>query len=224
MDEQTDTFQRKVLLETEAKEILLSRGIQTTAFQEATSIKQALRAAEEIGYPVVLKSLSRKVIHKTDVGAVVLDLRTPQQVEQAYQQIMDRVKSIDPEGRVIIQEMVPPGVEVIIGTTTDPQFGSVIMMGIGGIFTELLEDIVFGLIPISEKDGWRMLKSLRGYPLLTGFRGQQKRNLESVVKILIGVSDLVWEKKEIYEIDLNPVIVGSKGSVVVDARFVLGFN
>ena len=224
MNEQPDISQQKVLLETEAKEILLSRGIPTTAFKEAATIEQAVLAAEKIGYPVVIKSLSRYVIHKTDVGGVILNLNTHEQVEQAFQLIMDRVKPIDPEGKVVVQEMVPPGVELIIGTTTDPQFGSVIMMGIGGIFAELLDDVAFGLIPISEKDGWRMLRSLRGYPLLAGYRGQQKGDLDSVVRILMGVSDLVWEKKEIREIDLNPVIVGSEGSVVVDARFVLGSN
>jgi acetate---CoA ligase (ADP-forming) subunit beta len=213
---------QRILLETEAKEILQSKGIPTTAFKEAASTKEALQAAKEIGYPVVLKALSRQVIHKTDVGGVILDLHTPEQVEKSYQQIMDQVKSIDPKGKVIVQEMVSPGVEVIIGVTTDPQFGPVIMIGIGGIFTELLEDTAFGLIPITRDDGWRMLRSLRGFPLLEGYRGQEKGDLESIVEILIEVSKLVCERKDILEIDLNPVIIGSKGSVVVDARFVLG--
>ncbi|HCC78511.1 MAG: hypothetical protein A2X25_09340 [Chloroflexi bacterium GWB2_49_20] len=221
MDKYFDNYQQKVLLETEAKRILLSKGIPTTKFQEASNIEQALQAADDIGYPVVLKSLSRQVIHKTDVGGVKLNLQTPQQVEQAFQQIMSRIKPIDPEVKVVVQEMIPPGVEIIIGTTTDPQFGPVIMLGTGGIFTELLDDIVFGLIPISEKDGWRMMRSLRGYPLLMGYRGQPKGDLDSLVEILIKVSELVWEKREILEIDLNPVIVGELGSVVVDARFVL---
>jgi acetyl-CoA synthetase (ADP-forming) len=214
----------KVLLESEAKRIILDYEIPTTDNLEASDVEGAIAAAEHIGYPVVLKALSSEVVHKSDVGGVFLDLLDPDDVRQAFEKIMGKVKPIDPNAHIIVQEMVGPGAEVIIGTITDPHFGPVLMVGIGGIFTELLEDVKFGLIPVDREHAWRMLQSLKGFPLLRGFREQEMLDLDSLINIMLGVSRLVDENPHIVELDLNPVIVQEHSAIAVDARIVIRNN
>ena len=219
-----DMLDLEVLLESEAKRILVDHAIPTTKYKEAADVEAAVRSAEHIGYPVALKALSSKVVHKSDVGGVILDLLDAEEVRQAFGKIMARVKPLDPETRVIVQEMVDPGVEVIVGATTDPHFGPILLVGIGGVFTELLEDVTFGLIPVDQDHAWRMLRSLRGYPLLEGYRGQARLDVEALVDIMLKVSQLVEEKPQIVELDLNPVIVLEQSAIAVDARIVVHRN
>ncbi len=214
----------EVLLESEAKRILVDHAIPTTKYEEAANAKDAVRSAEYIGYPVALKVLSSKVVHKSDVGGVILDLLDAEEVRQAFKKLIARVETIDPDARVIVQEMVDPGVEVIVGATTDPHFGPTLLVGIGGVFTELLEDVAFGLIPVDQDHAWRMLRSLRGYPLLEGYRGQGRLDVEALVDIMLSVSQLVEEIPQIVELDLNPVIVLEQSVIAVDARIVVHRN
>jgi len=214
----------EVLLESEAKRILVDHAIPTTKYKEAADVEDAVRSAEHIGYPVALKALSSKVVHKSDVGGVILDLLDAEQVRQAFGKIMARVKPIDSEARVIVQEMVGPGVEVIVGATTDPHFGPILLVGIGGVFTELLEDVAFGLIPVDQDHAWRMLRSLRGYRIFEGYRGQESLNLTALIDIMLKVSRLVEENPEIVGLDLNPVIIDEHSAIAVDARIVVHPN
>jgi len=214
----------EVLLESEAKRILVDHAIPTTKYKEAADVEDAVRSAEDIGYPVALKALSSKVVHKSDVGGVILDLLNAEEVRQAFGKIMDRVKPIDPDARVIVQEMVGPGVEAIVGATTDPHFGPILLVGIGGVFTELLEDVAFGLIPVDQDHAWRMLRSLRGYRIFEGYRGQESLNLTALIDIMLKVSRLVEENPEIVGLDLNPVIIDEHSAIAVDARIVVHPN
>lgn len=209
------------LLENDAKRVLQACGIPATICQEAANAEQAVELAEQMGYPVVLKALSPKIVHKSDVGGVRLGLNNAAEVEAAYQDILARASTIDPNTLVTVQAMIEPGIEVIIGTTTDTHLGPVMMFGLGGIFTELLEDVCFRLIPIRRQDAQRMIASLQSAPLLTGYRGQSPKDVAAVADILWRVSELIKAHPEIVELDLNPVIVHERGAVVVDARAVL---
>lgn len=216
--------QCQCLPESEAKKVLETSGIPTTVCLEAINAEKAVELAGQIGYPVVLKALSPKIVHKSDVGGVKLGLRNAAEVEAAYQTMLTRAKAIDPDVLLTVQEMVEPGVEVIIGAVTDPHFGPVMMFGLGGIFTELLEDVCFRLIPISRQDAESMIVSTKSAPLLTGYRGQSRKDITAVADILWRVSELIKTHPEIIQLDLNPVIVHEKGAVVVDARAVLLAN
>lgn len=211
----------KVLTETESKLILQSRNIPTNTFRVVDNVEDAASAATDLGYPVVIKIVSRKITHKSDAGGVVLDLRDHERLTNAYRSLMEKFQPIDPDVKVVVQQMVPEGVEIIIGANRDAQFGPVILLGIGGIFTELLEDVSFAMLPVTDHDCWRMIQSLRGYPLLKGFRGSEKVALDAIVSLMMKVSDLVYADEKILEMDLNPVIVDRNHATVVDARIVV---
>ncbi|MCL5263968.1 MAG: acetate--CoA ligase family protein [Chloroflexi bacterium] len=206
------------LLEPESKGILAQSGISTTACRVANTADEAVKLAEEIGYPVVLKALSPQIVHKSDVGGVHLDLNDASAVRQAYQRIKGATRVIDPEARATVQPMAAKGVEVIAGLTTNPQFGKVLMFGLGGIFTELLKDVSFRLVPIEELDAREMIGSIEGNGVLEGFRGGPAADVDAIVDILLKVSTLAESYPAIAELDLNPIIVYPRGAVVVDAR------
>lgn len=211
----------KVLTETESKLMLQSWNIPTNAFKEVAKLEDALSAAVSMGYPIAIKIVSRKITHKSDAGGVILNLRDEFELTQAFNRLIERFLPADSDIKVIVQQMVPQGVEVILGANRDPQFGPIILIGIGGVFTELLEDVSFGMVPINDQDCWRMIRSLRGYPLLEGFRGSKAVNLDAVVSIMRKVSDQVWKDEKILEMDLNPLIVDEHHATVVDARIVI---
>lgn len=211
----------KVLTETESKLMLQSWNIPTNAFKEVAKLEDALSAAVSMGYPIAIKIVSRKITHKSDAGGVILNLRDEFELTQAFNRLIERFLPADSDIKVIVQQMVPQGVEVILGANRDPQFGPIILIGIGGVFTELLEDVSFGMVPINDQDCWRMIRSLRGYPLLEGFRGSKAVNLDAVVSIMRKVSDQVWKDEKILEMDLNPLIVDEHQATVVDARIVI---
>lgn len=213
---------RDLLLEAEAKQLLSLQGIPTTLCSEAKSADEAVALAESIGYPVVLKALSLKAIHKSDIGGVQLNLRNAQEVRQGYEAIAAVLVPVDQAGTVTVQEMVQAGIETIVGVTRDVHFGPILMFGLGGVFTEILGDMAFALIPIREGDAWRMITSVKGYPLLQGYRGEPRVNLDSIIDILLRLSSLVEEHPEIEELDLNPVIVHENDAIVVDARIRIG--
>lgn len=215
---------RKALLESEAKMICTEYGIPVTKFKVATNPKEAVKSAEEIGYPVVLKIISPEIIHKSDAGGVMVNLKTPQDVENAYTKILDNVKKYNPAAHIVgelVQEMAPQSTETIVGAIKDPQFGQTVMFGLGGIFVELLKDVSFRVAPLTGDDAKDMITQLKAYPLLKGFRNTPPADIDALVNTLLAVSKLVMENSEIKELDLNPVLVYQKGVKTVDARIIL---
>lgn len=166
---------RKYLLETEAKTICMEYGIPVTKFKLAKSEQEAIKFANEIGYPIVLKIASPDIIHKFDVGGVMLNLKNQAEVKDAYNQILANVKRHKSDAKIIgivVQEMAAPSTEVIVGATKDPQFGPALMFGLGGIFVEVLKDVTFRIAPITEEDAREMITEVKAYPILKGYRGQ----------------------------------------------------
>ena len=216
--------EKRGLFETEAMTILESCGISVPDFEFAKSQEEAVAKAVKVGYPVVMKIVSRDILHKTDYGCVKLNLKNNEEVEKAYFEIMcnakEKVKDVRIEG-VVIYPFVSKGTEVIIGVTYDEQFGSAIMFGLGGIFVEVLKDVAFRIIPLSEEDARSMIKETKGYSLLKGLRGQTPKDIDSIVDVILKISKLVTYYPEIREMDLNPVYVYDNGLTVVDARIIV---
>lgn len=211
----------KVLSEMEVKNKLELLGVNTTTCTEANSVEEAKFLAESVGYPVVMKVNSSIITHKSDVGGVIVNLKTPEDVEKAYNSIKSRVEKIDPNANVTIQKMASPGLEVIIGMTTSPDFGKVAMFGLGGVFTEVLKDIAFTLIPVKRQAALDMFSSLQGRKLMEGYRGSAPVDKDAIISILEAISKLCAQNPNITELDLNPVIVYEHGAVVVDGRAVV---
>jgi acyl-CoA synthetase (NDP forming) len=215
---------RPSLSEPEAKTVCQEYGIPVTAFEIAEDETEAAELAEEIGFPVVLKILSPDIVHKTDVGGVMLGLKTAKEVRHAYRTILASVKKHKPETRVtgiVVQEMAPPSTEVIVGAIRDSQFGPTLMFGLGGVFVEILKDVVFRIAPVTRPEAELMISELRAYPVLKGYRNQPPRDTYAIADIITQTSKLVMAHMEIKELDLNPVIVYQRGAKTVDARIIL---
>ena len=215
---------RKALLESEAKSVCEAYGLPVPKFKVATTEDEAVKYATEIGYPVVLKIVSPDVIHKSDAGGVIINVKTPAEVNTAYEKILNNVKNYNPAAKIVgilVQEMVPQGTEVIVGAVKDPQFGPTVMFGLGGIFVEVLKDVSFRIAPLSIDDAKEMITQLKAYPLLKGFRNTPPADIDALVNILRSISQLVSDHTEIKELDLNPVMAYPKGVKVVDARIIL---
>ncbi|MEM4539888.1 MAG: acetate--CoA ligase family protein [Archaeoglobaceae archaeon] len=210
---------RYYLMEHESKQILEYYGLETTGAYFAHTADEAVRIAKEIGYPVVLKVLSSKVLHKSDLGGVKLNLKDEKAVREAFKEIELKFKDLGMIG-VSVQKMVEPGMEVIVGVTRDETFGPVIMFGLGGIFVEALGDVSFRAIPITEKDAEEMIKEIKGYSILKGYRGTSA-DIEAIKNVLLTVSKIVTENPLIKEMDLNPIFVYPKGYKIADARIIL---
>jgi acyl-CoA synthetase (NDP forming)/RimJ/RimL family protein N-acetyltransferase len=207
---------RSYLMEHETKEILEGIGIRTTGFLVARSEDEALALSEKVGFPVVMKIVSPDVVHKTDAGGVKLNLNTTDDVRNAYREIIETFKFQHIEG-VTVQKMAKPGIEAIIGVTRDPSFGPLIMFGLGGVFVEVLRDVSFRILPITEKDASEMIAEIRGAAILEGYRGKAV-DLESLSQLLLTISRLVVENSEISELDINPLFLYPDGYIMVDAR------
>lgn len=218
--DQASRENRIYLMEHEVKAILEGHSISTTKSLVARSEGEAVNLFRSISPPAALKILSPDVIHKSDAGGVKLNLQNEDQVREAYRQIIDSFRDKTVVG-ISVQEMAKPGVEVIIGVTSDPTFGPVMMFGLGGVFVEVLKDVSFRSIPLSEGDAEDMIEEIRGYTLLKGYRGSTA-DVPALRDLLLKLSDLVMENPEISEMDLNPVFVYPEGYRVVDARIILG--
>jgi acetyl-CoA synthetase (ADP-forming) len=215
---------RKSLLETEAKTVCIEYGIPVTKFELARSEEEAVKFANAIGFPTVLKIVSPDIIHKSDVGGVIVGLKNADDVYHGYNQILQNVKKHDPKAKIVgvlVQEMAPSSTEVIVGAIKDPQFGPAIMFGLGGVFVEVLKDVTFRVAPITEDDACEMIRDVKAYPLLKGYRNTPPADIDAIAKILLSTSRLVTDYMEIKELDLNPVIVYEKGAKAVDARIIL---
>ena len=210
---------RNTLSEYESKELLKAYGIHVTK-ETVVKDEPALKdAARIIGYPMVLKGCSPNLSHKTERGMVHLDVRNEAEALKAFQHIMDNMD--DPGGTVLVQEWVRGGRELVVGLTRDIQFGPCVMFGLGGIFTEILEDTVFRVAPIERVDAIEMMKEIRGNKILGAVRGMPSANLEKLAEILVTVGRIGMENEAIQEIDMNPVVLSGSEPVVVDALVVL---
>lgn len=215
---------RAVLTEIEAKQVIGNAGIKVIAARLAKTPEEAVTIGDKIGFPVVLKIASPDITHKTDVGGVRVGLNSAADVKKAWAEIMASARKTCPEAKiegVAVQNMARPGTEVIIGMFKDAQFGPVIMFGLGGIFVEVLKDVSFRLVPIVKRDAEEMIKEIKGYALLNGYRGQEPAHIPSLVDILLKLSTLIEKTPEIKGIDLNPVFAYKDAAVAVDARIVL---
>jgi acetate---CoA ligase (ADP-forming) subunit beta len=215
---------RNTLLETEAKTILTEYSIPVTKFYLAKNDKEATENADRIGYPIVLKIVSPDIIHKSDAGGVLINLKTSADVASAYKKIIENAKKYKADAKilgVIVQEMVPQSTEVIVGAIKDPQFGQTVMFGLGGIFVELLKDVNFRVAPLTAEEAKEMITQLKAFPLLNGYRNTPPADLDALVRIICNVSRLVMEQPEIKELDLNPIMAYLKGAKAVDARIIL---
>ena len=216
---------RRVLTEVEAKELLKQAGISVVETKLATSKEEALSISKQLGYPVVLKIASPDILHKSDAGGVKLDLKTAAQAGKAYDDILKVMKKQYPEAKiqgVSVQKMARPGVEVIIGVSKDAQFGPVLMFGLGGILVEILKDVSFRIVPLARRDAREMIREIKGYPVLEGYRGQAPVDVAALEELILKVSGFVEQHPEVEQLDLNPVFAYSDGAVAVDARVILG--
>ncbi|OPY67831.1 MAG: succinyl-CoA synthetase subunit alpha [Syntrophorhabdaceae bacterium PtaU1.Bin034] len=207
---------REFLMEHESKRFLESVGIKTTGCMVASSEDEAVEMSNSLGYPVVLKIVSPDVVHKTDAGGVKLNLGNERDVREAYRDILSRFKNEKVIG-VSVQRMAPAGVEAIVGVTRDENFGPVLMFGLGGIFAEVLKDVTFRVLPITEDAATEMIAEIKGYSLLKGYRGQSV-DIQALKDLLLKVSDLAIQHPEIRELDLNPVVLYPSDYLAVDAR------
>ncbi len=216
---------RKVLTETEAKELLKQAGVDVVETKLAASKEEAVSLSKQLGFPVVLKIASPDVIHKSDSGGVKLDLKIARQVEKAYDDILKSIKKQFPAANiqgVSVQKMARPGVEVIVGVSKDAQFGPVVMFGLGGILVEILKDVSFRIVPLTKRDAREMIREIKGYPVLEGYRGQEAVDVDNLEELILKVSGFVEQHPEVEELDINPVFAYSNGAVAVDARIILG--
>jgi acyl-CoA synthetase (NDP forming) len=215
---------RTYLSEIESKQLLKEAGISTTDARLAKTKTAAISIAKEIGFPVVLKVISPDIIHKSDAGGVKLGLKSQSEVGRAFGEIMASIKEKEPQAKidgVSVQNMARPGTEVIMGMSKDPQFGPVLMFGLGGIMVEILKDVSFRIVPITRRDANQMIKEIKGYPVLEGYRGQEPANITALEDMLLKLSDFVDKNPEIKELDLNPIFAYKDGAVAVDARVIL---
>lgn len=216
---------RTRLSEVQALALLQSYGVPVVATQFAASRAAAVEAATEIGYPIVMKVVSPEVVHKTDVGGVVLDIRSPEEAGAAYDGIVHDVRRRAPEARVLgvlVTRQLRGGRETIVGVTRDPSFGPLVMFGLGGVFTEVLRDVVFRIAPLTQADARNMVDGIRGSAILTGIRGHPAVNRLALQDVVRRVSQLAVDFPEIAELDVNPVLAFEHEVVAADARVVLG--
>ncbi|MBU2026695.1 MAG: acetate--CoA ligase family protein [Proteobacteria bacterium] len=209
----------KTLSEFESTRLLAGFGIPTAKGILAQNLEEVKKAAESIGYPVVLKACSPEVSHKTESGLVAVDLRNEADLELAFQKISG--SSPAKGGGFLVQEMIKGGRELVVGMIRDPQFGPCVMFGLGGIFTEILGDVTFRPAPLSEADAAEMIREIKGNKILDAVRGMPAVDADSLIQCLMAVGRIGMEREEIQAIDVNPLIIQGSKPVAVDALVVL---
>ncbi len=224
---QTIDSGKTVLGEYDGAELLKCYGFDLPPMEIAASAADAVKIADEIGYPVVMKIASPDILHKSDAGGVAMGLKNSEAVENAYDEIVKNASSYNPDARiegVLVQKMAPPGEEVILGVSKDPSFGHLIMFGLGGIYVELFKNVTFRLAPIGRNNARRMITSIRGFEILTGFRGKPEADIEKIEKLLVGLSNMVTDNPQIRELDINPLLVHEKGRGATVADIIITFE
>ena len=214
------------LSEFQSKQLLSSMGIPITREELVQTADDAVSAAERIGYPVVLKACSWELMHKSEHGCIELNLTTPEAVRKAHNKICEKINSpldgVLPLEGIIVQEMVEGQRELVIGLSRNPQFGACVMLGFGGIMTEVIKDTVFRVAPFDKVEALDMIHSLKTKPMLAAFRGQKPADLTALCQILMALGHLGLSEESISEIDINPLIISPDGTIkAVDALIIL---
>jgi acyl-CoA synthetase (NDP forming) len=215
---------RTLLTEIEAKQMLEEAGVPVSPARLAKTRDEAVAVAKELGFPIVLKIVSPQITHKSDVGGVALGLASAEDVGAAFDRVTASAKQHVPDATiegVAVQRMERQGTEVIVGVTKDPQFGPVLMFGLGGVLVEVLKDVAFRVVPINERDARQMIHEIKGYPLLEGYRGHDPADVAKLEQLLLKLSSFVEQHPEVAELDLNPVFAYKDDAIAVDARIVL---
>ncbi len=213
----------RLLAEPEAAAVLAEYGIAYPEHRFVTTAQAAVDAADEIGYPVVLKVVSPDVAHKSDVGGVVTGIVDAQAMRDALRRVTTSVTAALPDAVIaghLVCEQLRGGHEVIVGGLRDATFGATVMFGLGGVFAEVFKDVTFRVAPLSARDAREMLGEIRGAAVLLGVRGGVVADEDGLIATLLGVSRLMMERSDITELDLNPVLAGASGAVALDARIV----
>ncbi len=210
---------RSALSEYESKQVLAQYGIPCTREIMVQSLQDLEDAAEKIGFPLVLKGCGRHIAHKTEKGLIRVDIRNQKEAKAAFEGITAEMAGAD--GNVLMQEMIKGSRELVVGLTRDAQFGPCVMFGLGGIFTEVLEDITFRVAPLEKQDALEMMHEIRAHKMLNAIRGMKAADLEMLAEILIRVGQIGLENEAIKEIDINPVILSHGKPIAVDALVVL---
>ena len=217
---------RNELVEVEAQQVLLAYGIPVARTILANNLEECIKAGREIGYPVVAKIASPQILHKTDVGGVVVGINNSDELISAYEKITNNARRMVPDANiwgVLVQEMLPESRELIVGMTRDSQFGPLLLVGLGGVYVEVLKDLSFRLAPIGEEEAREMLQELKSYWLLKGARGQAPADIDAVIETILRVSQLVTDFRDINQLDINPLraLDDGKGCLAADARIIL---
>ncbi len=209
---------QKTLSEYESRLVIESAGVFVSAAELVQTREEAVRAAETMGFPVVMKGCSAELAHKTEVGMVALNINSAQDVARVFDELTGKANNLD---GVLVEKMVRGNREFVIGLSRDPQFGPCVMFGLGGIFTEALKDVTFRVAPLTREDALEMIDEIKTKKLLDEFRGSPAVDRDALAKALIGVGDLGVQYDDIAEIDINPLIVCGDKPVAVDALVVL---
>ena len=217
---------RETIGDADAQAILRAYGIATPESSVVGTAAEAVAYCQKIGYPVAMKIASPDILHKSDVGGVVLGVETAQQVQQAFDTLVKRATAHKPDAAIWgcqVQEMVTDASEVIVGVSRDPQFGPLVMFGLGGIYVEVLKDVTFRVAPMSRLQARQMIETIRSYELLAGIRGQSPADIDAIVDTILRISQLATDFEEIAELDINPLFVREKGrgAVAADMRLVM---
>lgn len=215
---------RTALTEDEAKKILAEYGIPATKEALARSGEEALKAANGIGYPVALKIVSPEIIHKSEAGGVLLNINSDKELIEGYEKVLNNAKSYNPSAQikgVLVQQMVKNAREVIVGLLRDAQFGGVVMFGLGGIFVEILKDVSFRVAPVTQEEALKMIREIKAYKILEGVRGEKASDVNAIADVIVKVSRLGIERKDILELDINPLFALEQGALAGDARIVV---
>ena len=200
------------------KQLLSKYKIPTVREAVISNTSEAFNFVRQNGYPVVLKIFSPKILHKTETGGVILNIQNKKLLLDAWKKISKIAKK--EKANIVIQKQ-EQGIQIIMGAKRDPVFGPIVMFGLGGIFTEVLKDVSFRLAPINKKEAEEMIKEIKGYKILIGYRNQKKINILSIEKTLFNLSNLIVKEKEVREVDFNPVMANDKRIVIVDAKILI---
>ena len=212
--------------ELDGTRLLKCYGFDVLPTELATSSAEAEQVAEEMGFPVVMKIVSPQILHKSDAGGVIVGIEGREEAEQGFETIMASARTYDPEAQlegVLVQKMAPAGQEVILGLNRYPIFGPLLMFGLGGIFVEVFKDVAFRLAPVGRNQARRMVRGIQAHKMLTGFRGRDKADIETIEKLLVSLSNMAQNHPQIQEMDINPLMVHAqgKGATVADCRIIL---
>ena len=215
---------RNNLLEPEAKAIIGHASIPVASHRVVKDVVGAIEAAKEINYPVALKVVSPDILHKSDAGGVSLNIKDASELETRWTQMILELADEMPLSAIegfLVEEMAPPGTEVIIGGIRDAQFGPAVMFGLGGGAVELLKDVSFRLAPVTKEEAFAMMAEVKSFPLLTGYRGSTYKDLDAIANAIMKVGEILTEVSSIKELEINPLVVYERGAVAVDARAII---